>query len=154
MNEIKRLKTALLNDPGAESTSKSFGVLIPIMETPHGLSVLFEVRARNLRRQPGVLGLLKDCDYSFSSDEVAEVFTVPLTFFLETQPERYNVAMRSVPVEGFPYDRIEGGKTYAWDSSYRSIYFYKYDGRNIWGLTAGIINDFIEKLRRGGYFKK
>ena len=207
MNEIKRLKTALLNDPGAESTSKSFGVLIPIMETPHGLSVLFEVRARNLRRQPGeicfpggstmkdepatdaaireaseelliapssievleeldvvnvysgdtlqpVVGLLKDYDYTFSSDEVAEVFTVPLTFFLETQPERYNVAMRSVPVEGFPYDRIEGGKTYAWDSSYRSIYFYKYDGRNIWGLTAGIINDFIEKLRRGGYFKK
>ena len=42
-----------MDAPGAESTAKSFGVLIPIIETPHGLSVLFEVRARNLRRQPG-----------------------------------------------------------------------------------------------------
>lgn len=204
MKEIERLKTALMNDPGAESTSKRFGVLIPIIETPHGLSVLFEVRARDLRRQPGeicfpggstmesehasaaavreaseelliapssievldeldvvnvysggtlqpVVGLLKDYDCSFSSDEVAEIFTVPLAFFLETQPERYDIAMRSVPVEGFPYDRIEGGKAYAWDSSYRSICFYQYDGRNIWGLTAGIVNDFIEKLKRGGY---
>ena len=49
MNEIERLKTALMDAPGAESTAKSFGVLIPIIETPHGLSVLFEVRARNLR---------------------------------------------------------------------------------------------------------
>ena len=53
MNEIERLKKALIDDPGTESTAKSFGVLIPIIETPHGLSVLFEVRARNLRRQPG-----------------------------------------------------------------------------------------------------
>ena len=51
MNEIERLKKALIDDPGAESTAKSFGVLIPIIETPHGLSILFEVRARNLRRQ-------------------------------------------------------------------------------------------------------
>ena len=98
-----------------------------------------------------VVGLLKGYDCSFSSDEVAEVFTVPLAFFLTTQPERYDVAMRSIPVEGFPYDRIEGGKAYDWDSSYRSIYFYQYNGRNIWGLTAGIIYDFIEKLKRGGY---
>ena len=206
MNEIERLKKSLIDDPGAESTAKSFGVLIPIIETPHGLSVLFEVRARNLRRQPGeicfpggstmegeppahaaireaseelliapssievldelaivniysggtlqpVVGLLRDYEYTFSSDEVAEVFTVPLAFFLENQPERYDVAMRSVPVEGFPYDRIEGGKAYAWDSSYRTIYFYHHEGRNIWGLTAGIVNDFIEKIKRGGYLK-
>ena len=100
-----------------------------------------------------VVGLLRDYDYTFSSDEVAEVFTVPLAFFLENQPERYDVAMRSVPVEGFPYDRIDGGKAYAWDSSYRTIYFYQPDGRNIWGLTAGIVNDFIEKIKRGGYLK-
>ena len=204
MNEIERLKKALIDDPGTESTAKRFGVLIPIIETPHGLSVLFEVRARNLRRQPGeicfpggstmegeppthtaireaseelliatssievldeldivnvysggtlqpVIGLLKDYNCSFSSDEVAEVFSVPLAFLVENQPERYNVAMRSVPVEGFPYDRIDGGKAYAWDSSYRTIYFYQHDGRNIWGLTAGIVNDFIEKIKRGGY---
>ena len=204
MREIERLKTALMNDPGAESTDKKFGVLIPIIETLHGLSILFEVRARDLRRQPGeicfpggstmegepasaaavreaseelliatssievldeldivniysggtlqpVVGLLKDYNCSFSSDEVAEVFTVPLAFFVENQPERYDVAMRSVPDEGFPYDRIEGGKAYDWDYSYRSIYFYQYDGRNIWGLTAGILNDFIQKLKRGGY---
>ena len=53
MKELDRLKSALKNDPGAESTNKKFGVLIPIIETSQGLSVLFEVRARDLRRQPG-----------------------------------------------------------------------------------------------------
>ena len=47
MNEIERLKKSLIDDPGAESTAKSFGVLIPIIETPHGLSVC-------LRCVPGI----------------------------------------------------------------------------------------------------
>ena len=52
IKDIDRIKTALENGQGAESTSKSFGVLIPIIETPRGLSGLFEVRAASLRRQP------------------------------------------------------------------------------------------------------
>ena len=127
-----------------------------LLIAPSSIEVLDELDVVNIYSggtlQP-VVGLLRDYEYTFSSDEVAEVFTVPLAFFLENQPERYDVAMRSVPVEGFPYDRIEGGKAYAWDSSYRTIYFYQYDGRNIWGLTAGIVNDFIEKIKRGGYLK-
>ena len=135
MNEIERLKKALIDDPGAESTAKSFGILIPIIETPHGLSVLFEVRAKNLRRQPGEI-------------------CFPGGSTMEGEPPTHTaIREASVPVEGFPYDRIEGGKAYAWDSSYRTIYFYQYDGRNIWGLTAGIVNDFIEKIKRGGYLK-
>ncbi|WP_304129228.1 NUDIX hydrolase [Mogibacterium diversum] len=127
-----------------------------LLIAPSSIEVLDELDVVNIYSggtlQP-IVGLLRDYDYTFSSDEVAEVFTMPLAFFLENQPERYDVAMRSIPVEGFPYDRIEGGKAYAWDSSYRTIYFYQHDGRNIWGLTAGIVNDFIEKIKRGGYLK-
>ena len=202
MNEIERLKKALIDDPGAESTAKSFGVLIPIIETPHGLSVLFEVRARNLRRQPGeicfpggstmegeppthtaireaseelliatssievldeldivniysggtlqpVVGLLRDYDYTFSSDEVAEVFTVPLAFFLENQPERYDVAMRSVPVEGFPYDRIEGGRNYPFAVREYDIPLYPDTEPLIWGMTARVLDCFVKRLLGG-----
>lgn len=222
IKDIDRIKTALENGQGAESTSKSFGVLIPIIETPRGLSVLFEVRAASLRRQPGeicfpggstldgesttaaairetseelliemssievvkeldvinvysggilrpVVGLLRSLEgfdgadgigvgdtdggerRAFSADEVAEVFTVPLSFFLEHEPDYYDIEMRSFPTADFPYDKIPDGEDYHWDIGHRSVCFYTYRDKTIWGLTAGIMHDFVKRLKRGGY---
>ncbi len=66
--------------------------------------------------------------------------------FRESARTLWRSAMRSVPAEGLPGDREKfhrGGKAYAWDLKVESIYFYQHDGRNIWGLTNGIVNDFI-----------
>lgn len=76
-------------------------------------------------------------------DEVAEVFTVPLSYFLHTKPDQYKVHLQVTPEKDFPFDLIAGGKNYNWRDRHIIEFFYKYDGRAIWGLTAKILAHFI-----------
>ncbi|WP_407269779.1 NUDIX hydrolase [Radiobacillus sp. PE A8.2] len=78
--------------------------------------------------------------------EVGELFTVPLRFFQETKPKIYKVNLDIQPEENFPFDLIAGGENYNWRNSTMDEYFYTYDGKVIWGLTAKIITHFIEIL--------
>ena len=90
---------------------------------------------------------LKDYNGTFSRHEVAEVFSVPVSFFLENEPERHRVNAVVVPDEGFPYERIAGGRNYKWRARYTDQLFYQYGEYTIWGLTAKVINAFAELIR-------
>jgi peroxisomal coenzyme A diphosphatase NUDT7 len=79
--------------------------------------------------------------------EVGEVFTVPLSFFLNTKPEVYKIHYNIVPEENFPLDLLIGGENYNWQSYHSDEYFYQYDGKVIWGLTAKILVHFLSILR-------
>lgn len=89
---------------------------------------------------------LQDYTGTFSPQEVAETFTVPLLFFQEHEPECYRVESRLFPGEDFPFDRIQGGRNYHWRKRREDIYFYEYEGHVIWGLTAKMIRAFIAAL--------
>ncbi|GAB3800924.1 NUDIX hydrolase [Virgibacillus kimchii] len=80
--------------------------------------------------------------------EVEEVFTVPLSFFLKTEPERHKVNVEITPEESFPFELIVGGKDYNWQVRQIEELFYKYDGKVIWGLTAKILTHFIDLIRQ------
>ncbi|MEE8586997.1 MAG: CoA pyrophosphatase [Acidobacteriota bacterium] len=72
------------------------------------------------------VGILQgDWQLSPNPQEVDSVFEVPMDFFRTTEP-----LVR-------PYQSSRGsGRIYSWD----------FEGRNIWGLTAAIIKDFMEML--------
>lgn len=91
--------------------------------------------------------ILKEYHGTFSEDEVDEVFTVPLEFFLNTEPEVYRTEAQVVPEENFPYDLIHGGRNYVWRKRRENICFYRYGNRTIWGLTARIMRSFVEIYR-------
>lgn len=91
---------------------------------------------------------LRDYEGTFCPDEVAEVFTVPLSFFLEHEPEIYSISLSVIPGGDFPYDRIRGGRDYGWRPRREEIYFYEYEGRTIWGMTARILASFVEACKR------
>ncbi|AMA71868.1 NUDIX hydrolase [Aneurinibacillus thermoaerophilus] len=173
-------------------------VMIPLVEKDGKLHVLFEVRARTLKRQPGEIcfpgGKIEDGDvseqdaavretceelglvrediqvietlgilippysssiYSFigkihdyrkispNKNEVEEIFYVPLDFFLEKEPDVHYIHLAVKPEENFPFELIPQGKNYKWRSSRLPEFFYQYDGRIIWGLTARILYEFI-----------
>lgn len=85
-------------------------------------------------------------DFTFSEDEVSEVFTVPLSFFENTKPEKHMVEWQRTPGEDFPYDKIVGGRNYKWRKQLQAELFYEYNGHVIWGITAKII---YYNLRKG-----
>lgn len=62
-----------------------------------------------------------------STDEVAEIFEVPLSFFLDKKNERVVPIMRN-------------GK-------WRDVYFYNYGPYKVWGVTAAILRSFLNALK-------
>ncbi|MCT1576762.1 CoA pyrophosphatase [Oceanobacillus kimchii] len=80
-------------------------------------------------------------------DEVDHTFTVPLSFFLETEPKRYNVHLHVKPEDNFPYHLIVGGENYDWRMRHVEELFYQYNDQTIWGLTAKILTHFIELIK-------
>lgn len=79
--------------------------------------------------------------------EVDSLFTVPLTFFLETKPKVYRINFDVQPEESFPYNLIAGGENYNWRTRTLDEYFYIYEDKVIWGLTARILSHFIKIIQ-------
>lgn len=85
-------------------------------------------------------------DGSFSKDEVAEVFTVPLDYFTQTEPVVCTSEMVRKPDQDFPYELIHGGKDYKWPKRMDKELFYRWKGRTVWGITARILKGFLDIL--------
>jgi coenzyme A diphosphatase NUDT7 len=82
-----------------------------------------------------------------NQDEVDEVFYVPLDFFLEKEPDSHYIHLAVKPEENFPFELIPQGKDYKWRSARLPEFFYQYDGKIIWGLTARILYEFISLVK-------
>jgi peroxisomal coenzyme A diphosphatase NUDT7 len=83
-----------------------------------------------------------------NKEEVAEIFTVPLSFFQQTEPEVYHVHFKVEPEANFPFDKIPNGENYNWRARKMDEHFYYYENKVIWGLTARIIYHFIELIKK------
>jgi peroxisomal coenzyme A diphosphatase NUDT7 len=82
-----------------------------------------------------------------NQSEVDEVFTVPISFFIEKEPSIHYVNVQVKPDKKFPLDLIAGGENYNWRTSKIDEYFYQYEDKVIWGLTAKILSHFIELIK-------
>ena len=85
-------------------------------------------------------------DYSdtFQPGEVEAILRIPLRFFLETEPEIYEVSWHPDPGEDFPFKKIYGGRDYVWREHKSNIRFYEYKDHVIWGITARIMEAFVQ----------
>jgi 8-oxo-dGTP pyrophosphatase MutT (NUDIX family) len=79
--------------------------------------------------------------------EVEEIFTVPLEFFLKHDVEKYAAVLKSEFDQDFPYHLLPQGEKYNPRQGDYQIYFYRYQGRVIWGITAEITKSFIDILK-------
>lgn len=80
--------------------------------------------------------------------EVDDIFTVPIDYLLQTEPEAHDLHVGLVPNDAFPFELIPGGKDYKFRQRNIPEYFYFYENRIIWGLTARILKEFLDKLKR------
>ncbi|MFD1737406.1 NUDIX hydrolase [Bacillus salitolerans] len=80
----------------------------------------------------------------YNKKEVEEIFTVPLSFFLQTNPKTFKIHSKLIPEENFPFELIKGGEKYNWRARSIDELFYFYEDKVIWGLTARILHHFLE----------
>ena len=94
----------------------------------------------------------------FNKDEVERIFTIPVTFFQENNPEIYYILTRFHSSE---FDKVTGDeKVYLpvkelelpdrylepWGDFKLKVYVYRTTEEVIWGITASIIVDFTKFL--------
>jgi len=97
------------------------------------------------------LGYVKNVNVSeikYSRDEVSELFCVPISFFLQNEPEKYYMNYYPKADKDFPYNLVNDGKNYNWGNIRYPVYFYKYGDYVIWGLTAKITYSLINKIKK------
>lgn len=193
----QRRRQAPVLDNGGEFLESA--VIVPLIEENSGLSLLFEVRAQTLNRQPGEicfpggrieagetplaaavretteeLALNKDCirvlgplpvvaspigvmlfPYAGvlsgacrirpSKAEVAECFTVPLDYLLQTEPVVGRMETATRPLAGIPAGVLPDGYPAGWKRRHSyPVWFYRYEERVIWGLTGRVLAAFLE----------
>lgn len=202
-NKIRTLLKDKSQKPDDMLSYKQNAVLVPIVETEEGLSILFEVRSEALSWQPGevcfpggriekndtspemtairecmeelnisadnisicgslnvlssplglyvhpYVGVIKDFSkISPSTNEVAEIFTVPIATLLTMEPRVGKVEVATRPQPGnFPFDLLPG---HPHDWNFRNRYelnFLVYKGFVIWGITAHILKGFLKKYK-------
>ncbi|QXM06415.1 NUDIX hydrolase [Crassaminicella indica] len=83
----------------------------------------------------------------FNKDEVSEVFTVPIDFFMENEPQKHFIYLNAHIPETFPFHMIPSGKNYNWRTGKYPVLFYKYKEYVIWGMTARIIKNFVDIIK-------
>lgn len=96
------------------------------------------------------VGLIKNMtvnDLKLNPDEVAEVFTVPVKFFMDTEPEAHYITISHEIPEDFPFEYIVGGRNYPWSKGRQPEYFYFYENYIIWGFTARIVRNLCLILK-------
>lgn len=81
------------------------------------------------------------------ADEVEDVFTIPLAYFLEHAPREEMIGLKEDVPEDFPYALIGQDETYPWHRSRYSVLIYDYPGRYLWGMTAKMAHHFARTLQ-------
>lgn len=93
-----------------------------------------------------VLGLVSRSGFAAlrpSPAEVAEVFTVPLAFFRETEPEVWRYDLLPQAPEDFPYDRVGVSREYPWSRARMEVPVWYCQGHAIWGMTARLVREIV-----------
>lgn len=82
-----------------------------------------------------------------NEDEVAELFTVPMSFFAENEPYIYEYDVIQ-DVRDFPYEKFGIRSDYKWRVGHKKIALYTYNDKIIWGLTAAFVKKFTEEMTK------
>ena len=82
--------------------------------------------------------------------EVGEVFSVPLKDLLETAPVVGKISLGTRQEPGFPAQWAYGFQE-GWNvrGGYE-VFFYPWKNRIIWGITARVLHQFLERVRQEG----
>ncbi len=96
------------------------------------------------------IGLIDEEFYKIKAnrDEVAYLFTAPLSFFIKNPPATYKTSVKLTKSPDFPYELIPNGENYKFKRYGEIVEFYHYKDEIIWGFTAKMLRDFLDIISR------
>ncbi len=100
---------------------------------------------RNFLLRP-ILGLVAPAGLAAmtpSPAEVAEVFTVPLQFFRDTEPEVWHYELVPHVPADFPYESVGIPTDYPWNHGSVELPIWHYGSHTIWGMTARLVRQLL-----------
>jgi len=130
-------------DAAIRETSEELGL------DPHHMIDIYplDYTIGNMNLYPFVGRLLEPKKINPHPDEVDSIFTIPLDELLTMKPLKHVVKFVPTFEDDFPFDLIPNGRDYQWFSRNMTQYFYLYDDKVIWGLTAQFLHHFLEIIR-------
>ena len=102
---------------------------------------------------------LKDIKkYNIDNMEVEKIFTIPVSYFQINPPEVYYIRLETHPyyfdekgekIILLPAEELNLPARYAnpWGFSKKKVLVYKSNEEVVWGLTANLVYEFVNKLR-------
>jgi len=98
----------------------------------------------------------RDCTPNPS--EVAGIFLAPVSFFVQTEPERYQIRREMQPFSldedggrriTFPAQELGLPERYwgPWSGGSHTVYLFRYGGEVIWGITAELVLSVVGLLK-------
>lgn len=96
-----------------------------------------------------VLGLVSGAGFAAmrpAPDEVAEVFTAPLSFFRDTPPQAHHYDLLPQVSDDFPYEQVGIPRDYRWNRGVVDVPIWYWQGHAVWGMTARLVQDLIRDL--------
>lgn len=105
----------------------------------------------------GIIDISSLDELNINLDEVERIFTVPVSYFVNTAPEVYKVNIRAQPsyinedgeeVITFPAKELGLPERYTkpWGTIMGNIFVYRVPEETIWGITARLIRDVTAKI--------
>lgn len=82
-----------------------------------------------------------------NKDEVDHVFSVPIKYLLNISPDEYENKIEVKVSKDFPYSKIPNKENYKFAVGKYSTLFYEYKNYVIWGITAKILESFLEFIK-------
>ncbi|MGX7091374.1 NUDIX hydrolase [Hutsoniella sourekii] len=93
---------------------------------------------------------LPDLDWQtmdYNREEVARLFAVPLSYFVNHEPEDHLIQFSQEAGDDFPYELIPGGDQYNFRQKKHLVKFYQWQDEVIWGFTANLTHHFSDLIR-------
>uniref|UniRef100_A0A832G261 CoA pyrophosphatase n=1 Tax=Ignavibacterium album TaxID=591197 RepID=A0A832G261_9BACT len=98
-------------------------------------------------------------ELKYDSKEVDKIFIVPLEFFFNNEPEKYENQLQLHPyivdengekIDLLPVRELGLPERYAnpWKKGKHRVLVYRYENEIIWGITAELIYELVNRIRK------
>ncbi|MEG1001851.1 NUDIX hydrolase [Clostridium sp.] len=101
----------------------------------------------NIIIYPFLAHIKDDVKFLINKDEVKNLLIIPLDYLIKHEPISVKNKVITVPGDNFPFENVKDGINYKFrDGNYR-VLFYKYGQNVIWGITARILENFLNVIK-------